>query len=280
MLQRAQISLNRIAYPNIDLKEFLALAHELDLRMVELRNDLPGGGIIDDMEPEEVLELAARFELSIVTINALQKFNLLDHLPAALRELEVLLDLAVAIRCPAIVLCPLNDSADTRDAQQRYEETVRCLQAFQPMFADTSLMGYVEPLGFSESSLSSLISAQTAIRESGASCYRIVYDTFHHFIGPESAEQLGTKLDIGLIGLIHASGVTADLPRSQYRDEHRGFITPEDRFENLEQIESLLKRGFSGTVSLEPFSTLVQKLSKVQFKTEMERSLDHLIGGL
>ena len=90
MLQPQQISLNRIAYPNIGLKDFLTLISELNLRNVELRNDLPGGQVTDGMEAQQVCELTEQYGISIITINALQRFNLTDNLPQALEELEKL----------------------------------------------------------------------------------------------------------------------------------------------------------------------------------------------
>ena len=276
MLRPTRVALNRIIYPNLDLQGFMALAAELGLSMVELRNDLPDRRIADGMEPQQVCELTHQYGTSIVSINALQKFNLLSHLPAAMEELKDLIELSSAIHCPAIVLCPLNDKHDKREPQQSFEETVRCLQAYQPMFADAGVRGYVEPLGFAESSLASLITAQAAIRESQASCYRLVYDTFHHAIGPDSLEQLGVELDIGIIGLIHASGVEADLPKERYRDKHRVLITEADRFQNLEQISFLLQRSYSGPVSLEPFAVEIQNLSRAQFIHVLSRCLDLL----
>ena len=276
MLSPTRIALNRIIYPSLDLQRFMALAAELGLSKVELRNDLPDKRITDGMEPRQVRELSHQFGTSIVSINALQKFNLLSHLPAAMEELKDLLALSSAIHCSAIVLCPLNDKDDRREPQQRFEETVRCLQAYQPLFADAGIMGYVEPLGFAESSLASLITAQAAIRESQASCYRLVYDTFHHAIGPDSPEQLGAELDFSMVGLIHASGVEADLPREQYRDKHRVLITEADRFQNLEQISFMLRRSFSGPVSLEPFAVEIQNLSRARFIHVLSRCLDLL----
>ena len=275
-MKPTRIALNRIIYPNLDLEGFVALTAELGLSMVELRNDLPSGQIIDGMEPEKVRELADQYGTSIVSINALQRFNLLSQLPAAMEELSELLELSAAIHCPAIVLCPLNDEEDTREPQQSFEETVRCLQACQPMFADAGVMGYIEPLGFTESSLASLITAQAAIRESQAPCYRLVYDTFHHAIGPDSIEKLETELNVELIGLVHASGVEGDLPRERYRDEHRVLITEADRFQNVEQISFLLSRGFAGPVSLEPFSAEIQNLPRAQFIQVLSRCLDLL----
>lgn len=278
MLRRSQISLNRIIYPHIDLISFFELISKLDINMIELRNDLPGSQIIDGMAPERICELTAHYGIKILTINALQKFNLLSHLPQANEELRSLLDLASAIHCPAIVLCPLNDPADTRDQRQRFGETVSCLQAYRQIFADAGIKGYLEPLGFAESSLSSLIAAQAVIWESGAQCYRIVYDTFHHYIGPDDADLLEAELDVNLIGLVHASGVESKLPKQRYRDEHRGLITEKDQIGNLGQIQFLRRRGFDGPVSLEPFASRVQTLPEHEFKTALSRCIDLLLG--
>ena len=279
MLQRSQISLNRIAYPDIGLEDFLKLASELNLSKVELRNDLPGGQVVDGMEAERVCELAERHGISIITINALQRFNLSSNLSQALEELEELLALAVSIRCPAIVLCPVNDNRDAREPRSRFEETVHCLQQYEPKFDEVGVTGYVEPLGFRESSLSSLITAQKAIEESGARCYRLLYDTFHSHIGPDSSAALEEELDVALIALVHASGVQVDLPRERYLDEHRGMVTQADRFETLRQIESLLRRGFVGPVSLEPFDREIQTLPNDRFQKEMRSCVECLLAG-
>ena len=53
MLKPTRVALNRIIYPNLDLQGFMALAAELGLSMVELRNDLPDRRIADGMEPQQ-----------------------------------------------------------------------------------------------------------------------------------------------------------------------------------------------------------------------------------
>ena len=277
MLQRSQISLNRIANPGIGLEALFKLASELKLSKVELRNDLPGGRITDGMEAEEVCALAEQHGISIITINALQRFNLAGDLSRALEELRDLLTRAVAVRCPAIVLCPVNDTRDARDPRSRFEETVHCLREYERLFDGAGVTGYVEPLGFRESSLSSLITAQAAIQESGAGCYRLLYDTFHSHIGPDSFQALEEQLDFGLIALIHASGVQVDLPRERYRDAHRGMVDQADRFQTLRQIEFLLKRGFTGPVSLEPFAREIQTLPHDRFKEQMRVCIEYLL---
>ena len=42
MIKRSRISLNRIIYPNLKLKDFFKFVKDLGLNKIELRNDLPG----------------------------------------------------------------------------------------------------------------------------------------------------------------------------------------------------------------------------------------------
>jgi len=51
MINRSKISLNRIIYPKLNLEDFFKLTKDLDLNKIELRNDLPGGKIIDSYTP-------------------------------------------------------------------------------------------------------------------------------------------------------------------------------------------------------------------------------------
>ena len=225
---------------------------------VELRNDLPGMGILDQHTPQQVREMLLRLSLKVLSINALQKFNLLTA--EKVEELKGLIRLAYSIGCSGLVLCPNNDPADSRSETQKFAETVKVLQTFGPLLADSGLLGLIEVLGFPSSSLSSLITAQDMIRASGSDSYRLVYDTFHHFLGPDSPESIKESIDISLIALVHASGVEAGLPADSFRDEHRVLVGPGDRMRSREQIHLLKGLGYQGPVSFEPFSPRVQNL--------------------
>ena len=273
MLDRSRIALNRIVYPFVGLDEFFAITAELSLGKVELRNDLPGGKIVDDLAPDQVKGLAAKHRIQILTINALQKFNLPSNLQKATRELQDLIALARAIGCRAIVLCPNNDTADHRTAEQSLRDTVAALKAFRLRFEESGTLGYVEPLGFPESSLKSLLAASQAIRESGSPSYRMVYDIFHHYLGPDTAEDIEQKLDVPLVGLVHASGVEARIGKETMKDGHRVLVTAGDRMGNVEQIARLLARGYAGDVSLEPFSEQVQRLERTAFLEAARKSI-------
>ncbi|MCX7030882.1 MAG: TIM barrel protein [Spirochaetes bacterium] len=276
MIDIRRFALNRITCPALSLEEFFLLAADLGLSKVELRNDLPGGRIVDDMKPAQAAALAEKHGVRVITINALQKFNLASVKARVSLELEELLDTASALRCPAIVLCPNNDMKDTRDAATRLSETAAALSDFGPSFARRGILGYVEPLGFAECSLPSLVAAVTAITRSGHSCYRTVYDTFHHYLGPDTENDIGTSYDVSHTGLIHASGVESPIAKMKYRDEHRVLPGPSDRTFCREQIARHVKKGYSGDISLEPFAPEVQKLPQAKLVDALRASLEYL----
>jgi len=274
MVENSKISLNRIICPSLELEDFFKLTAELGLQKVELRNDLPGRGIIDGKASPEANDLCRKYKISILTINALQKFNLAENRSKAADELEGLINLALAIDCPAIVLCPNNDTEDRRDPETIFKETVAALKFFAPLFEESGLRGFVEPLGFAESSISSLITAMKAIKESGSPNYRIVHDTFHHYLGPDNLDQLERDYDISYTGLVHMSGVESAIPRLKLRDEHRVMITAADSLKNLDQIAWLKKCGYRDDFSFEPFAREVQNLNTVELKHAVRRSID------
>ena len=81
MIKRSKFSLNKIIYPKLKLEDFFKFAKDLDLNKIELRNDLPGGKIIDGYTSGQLKKLSKKYGVEILTINALQKFNLAAILP-------------------------------------------------------------------------------------------------------------------------------------------------------------------------------------------------------
>jgi len=276
MLDRSKLGLNRIIHPALDLEGFFKLTADLGLGKVELRNDLPGGGIVDGQTPGKVKELARKYSLQIITINALQKFNLGAVLAEVSEELKELAELARAIGCAAIVLCPNNDLQDKRDEQQKYRETVAALKAFHPIFEQNGITGLVEPLGFAECSLRSVVTAMKAIQETGSGAYKIVHDTFHHALGPDSITTLENAYNVSYTGLIHVSGVESPIPTAQYRDAQRILLSPADRLKSREQIRLLQKLGYRGDISFEPFAKEIQDLKLEELKETIHRSIAYL----
>ena len=276
MIRRSTISLNRILFPTASLEEFFKLSAEMDLHKVELRNDLPGMGIIDPYSAKQVKGLSQKYDIKIRTINALQKFNLGAVLPEVWKELKELIRLCVTIECEAIVLVPNNDANDKRDSKVIMTETITALKAFGPLFEDNGIWGYVEPLGFEECSLRSKVNALRAIQESRCRNYKIVHDTFHHHLGPDTADTLKNNFDISSIGLVHVSGVESDMPANAYKDDHRILITDKDKLKNLEQLKLLIKLGYKGDISFEPFAKAVQALEIETLKAAVNESIDFI----
>lgn len=228
------------------------------------------------MTPAEAAALAGSRGIEVISINALQKFNLASMRANAAGDLERLLDIAAGVGCPAIVLCPNNDGTDARGQEQREAETIDALAAFGPLFTKRRVFGCVEPLGFSISSLASLVVAQRAIRASGCRCYRIVLDTFHHHIGPDDEATVGGAYDVATTGLVHVSGVEADIPAGEYRDEHRVLVGQADRLGSRQQIRRLEALGYTGDYSFEPFSPAVQRLARPELLAALKTSLAYL----
>jgi len=225
MINRSKISLNRIIYPKLKLEDFFKFTKDLKLNKIELRNDLPGGKIIDSYTPRQLKELSKKYGVEILTINALQKFNLGVILPETIKELKKLINLSLSIGCKAIVLCPNNDVNDKRGSEVIFEETLKALKSFGPLFQDSGMQGYLEPLGFEECSLRSIVTAMKAIKESGYPVYKTVHDTFHHHIGPDTFDTIENDYDISYTRLVHISGVECNIPVDEYRDNHRVLVT-------------------------------------------------------
>jgi 2-keto-myo-inositol isomerase len=275
MLDRNRFSVNRITCPSLGLEDFFRFTKDLGLSQVEIRNDLPGGAVIDGMPAATAAELARKHGISIITINALQKFNLKTAEAKNLADLDKLLDVAAALSCKAIVMCPNNDTNDHRDARAKVEETVSALKAYGPSFKKRGITGLVEPLGFPESSLSSIVVASEAIKKSGFDCYKIVYDTFHFYLGPDNENDIDAPI-VSRVGLIHVSGVEASMPKEKWRDGERVLVTDADKMASRDQIDQIVALGYQGAISFEPFSADVQKMSRDALAAALNKSIAFL----
>ena len=276
MIDKSRIGLNRMTYPGVDLEVFVSIAKELGIAGIELRNDLPDRDIIDELDPAAYLAIARNESIATFTINAIQKFNLGEQRKAVIEETKSLAKLGSKIDCPAVVLCPNNDAGDRRSKKEKYRETVDALKELRPIFDENGIEGYVEPLGFLESSLNSVLDALSAIEEAGGG-FRIVYDTFHHYLGPDTTLEITDHLDVSKIGIVHASGVDRSVTSKVLRDEHRGTITENDMIGNRTQIACLIDMGYDGPISLEPFSPRLAGLSRETLQHEIRTCLDLLV---
>jgi len=247
-------ALNHMTAPALPLEDFFALAASLGISAVEIRNDLAGNAIIDGTPANQVKALAEKHGLTIISINALQRFNEWNEDRA--REAEELISYAQDCGAKALVLVPVNDGSGQKDGECQ-ARLRQALTALKPMLEQAGIIGLVEPLGFEICSLRSKTEAAEGISAvGGEGRFKLVHDTFHHHLAGEE------KFHPEMTGLVHISGVAdPDVTVSEMRDPHRVLVDADDRLDNAGQIKTLRASGYAGPFSFEPFSPAVHQLS-------------------
>jgi 2-keto-myo-inositol isomerase len=253
----ARFALNHIVAPRLGLEAFFAMAATLGIDAVEIRNDLKGGAIADGTPASAVRSLVERHGVRLLSINALQRVN--DWNDARAVEARALAVYAEACGAEALVLCPVNDWQFRPGEPARLDGLRHALSELAPILRDRGIVGFVEPLGFTESSLRLKREAVDAIDAVGVGAtFRLVHDTFHHAIAGEQA------FFPARTGLVHVSGVEdPGLTLASMRDPHRVLVGPRDRLDNAGQLRRLLDGGYAGFVSFEPFAESVHALPGV-----------------
>lgn len=269
--------INRKIAPNLDLEQFFSLVKKCGLNKVELRNDMPSGKVTDNLSNDQLNALAEKYGIEIVTINALGMFNLLDDQAALLKNAEALLSQAQAIRSKALVLCPHCSAGDNRSEEQKKTDTLAALKLLAPLFRQYGVQGYVEPLGFGISSLRSSLLTQSLIRDSGAP-YKIVLDTFHHYLSDVTQPEFDAQVEIDGIGLVHLSGVEDPRAKSALSDEERIMLSDKDRLESNQQVQNLERLGYRGLYAFEPFSSQLGNWTPADIEREIRQSIALLQG--
>jgi 2-keto-myo-inositol isomerase len=268
MSKPLRFALNRMVAPRLSLPAFIELAVILKADAIEIRNDLKGVEIEDGTAPERVRELCAAKGISVLSINALYPFDVWNDE----RRAQALKLAAYACDCGAqgLVMCPLNDRADSRNEAERASGLRTALTELAPILRDHGLLGFIEPLGFEECSLRHKRTAVNAIKGiGGLDVYRLVHDTFHHHLAGEQ------EFFPELTGLVHISGVEdAEAPLASIRDGHRVLVGEGDILGNAMQIERLLASGYGGYLSFEPFADSVHGLADIE--QAIGASMNHL----
>lgn len=264
-----QIGLNRIIAPSLPLYDFFSLAQRCGCSVIELRNDGGTQHPFDGKKAEEVRDHLAKHQLKVATINALQRFN--EYSEAKNQELRTLLEYAKNLRADAIVLCPVNGIDANENRSLWLERTRYALSQYGPLFEEYGLYGYVEPLGFTASSLRSKAEAIEAIEGSGYErWYRLVHDTFHHHLANEK------QYFASVTGLVHLSSVAAGSLHREPTDADRILFLEDDLLGTREQAQALVNSGYRGTFSFEPFSPAVQNLDIESLEMEIQKSINQL----
>jgi 2-keto-myo-inositol isomerase len=266
-----KFSLNHMVAPRLGHEAFFDLTRKLGLDDVEIRNDLTGVALADGTPASNVGAAAKERSLNVLTINALQRFNLWDDARAA--EASAMVAQCAASGVQALVLCPVNDVSYTPSAADRREALVKALNGLKPMLTAVGIRGFVEPLGFAECSLRYKEEAIEAIEAvGGADVFRVVHDTFHHHVAGE------TKIFPKMTGLVHISGVTDPTATGTMRDPHRVLVGADDQIGNIEQLRALRAGGYEGAASFEPFAASVHATPDIE--AELRKSIAFVKTGL
>ncbi len=252
--QALSFALNHMVAPQLALADFFSLTRSLGLSRVEIRNDIAGKAILDGTPAETVRGLAAEHGITIISINALQKFN---HWSAErAKEAAALVEYCSSCGAEALVLVAANDGTRRGD-NERVANATEALKGLKPMLKSAGITGLVECLGFEACSLRRKSEAVAAIDAAdGRDVFRLTHDTFHHHLAGEAA------LFPEMTGLIHISGVDDPaLSVADMRDSHRVLVGPKDRLGNISQIKALRAAGYAGPLSFEPFAEELRTLA-------------------
>ena len=240
-----RFALNHMVAPQLGLTAFFVLAGSLGLKDVEIRNDITDKPIFDGTAASSVRAAADEAGVTIITINALQRFN--EWNATREKEAVALADYAKACGAKALVLVPTNDGSGRADGE-RQRNLRTALIALGPILSDRDISGLVEPLGFEACALRRKSEAAEAIADVGSG-FRIVHDTFHHHLAGEEV------MFPELTGLVHISGVDdPTLARADMRDAHRVLVGRLDRLGSIRQMQALRAAGYAGPFSFEPFA--------------------------
>lgn len=272
MSHTLSFALNHITAPRLTCRELIDLAQRQGCVGVELRNDLADKRLcerafFDGESPKAVGEFAKSRGIRLLGLSEVYAFNRWSE--EIRTKVERLIGEALASGAESISLIPSNDGRSEPD-EARIEALRDALSRILPMLAGADLIALVEPLGFKTSSLRHKREAIAAIEAvGGQSRYKLVHDTFHHYLAGE------TEFFPEWTGIVHISGVIdPQLTPADMRDEHRILVDGSDRLGNAGQIAKLAAAGYSGAYSYECFAPSVHQSST------LERDLAASLSGL
>ncbi len=237
-------ALNQILFPDAPFENFISFSKKLNVKAIEIRNDIKTN-LIEENDPIKIKNLCEENSIKILSINALQKFNIWNK--DREKELISLCKYADKANINSIVLVPLNDGSINS-----HEEQIQLLEHslinILKIFNDFKVFGLVEPLGFSHSSLRFKSLVVKLINDFQSNKLKILHDTFHHFLSGED------EFFPSLTGLVHISGVSNMFKNIKLDDDHRSIIDDNDILHNINQIKKICNSNYQGFFSMEPFS--------------------------
>ena len=107
-MKNISLALNQIILPEAPFSDFIYFVKKLDVDAIEIRNDIRTN-LIKENDPLQVKEECEKNFIKILSINALQKFNIWNS--DRKEELISLCKYAEKANINSIVLVPLNDGS-------------------------------------------------------------------------------------------------------------------------------------------------------------------------
>nr|CAD6630389.1 sugar epimerase [arsenite-oxidising bacterium NT-25] len=272
MSRSIPFALNHVTLPHLTCRQLIDLAAELNCVGVELRNDLADKRLsrrpfFDGEDPAAIGAHARDRGVRLLGLSEVYGFN--NWSPEVAGKVRTLVAQAERSGAESISLIPRND-APAHSPSERAGHLRTALAAILPMVAEAGIIALIEPLGFATSSLRSKREAVDAIEAVGGErSFRLIHDTFHHYIAGE------VDYFPGYTGIVHISGL-ADLDPAvdDMRDDHRILVDEHDRLKNAVQIEELIRIGYNRAFSVEAFSPQVHAFADPA--GHLAQSLDHI----
>ena len=259
-------ALNQKTTPKLSFAAFLDLAAELGCVGVEPRNDL-GPPVFDGIEPVRAGEMARERGLRFIGLSEIYPFN--DWNENRRAAVACLIETAQAAGAETVSLIPRVDGRKD-DGAERAKTLRAVLAEILPMLNGTGVVGLVEPIGFSTSSIKFQREATQAIESLGADDrLGIVHDTFQHALAGDP------DIVVRHIRLVHISGVASGSGiLTDALDAERLLVDESDRTDTSGQVKTLLEAGYTGPFSYECTSPLVQDIGDP--KARIDASITYL----
>ena len=266
---KLKFAVNHRSCPQLSPLELIDLAVELGISAIELRTDIKENSITDMAIAKSVAKYALKKNIKILTINALYPFNIWNK--ELEDQAEKLADLCQAASARGLVCCPLVSDTTKFTEDEQIQKATEALKKISPILKSRGLVGHVEALGFSKSSLRKKKLALEAIDSLGMNnVFDLLHDNFHHAAANE------TEYHAKRTGFVHIYSVfDQSLDMEDLQDSHRFFVQDKDITFCIQQIQELIKRGYNGYFSLEPFADEIWGYSNPL--TEIRASMDYII---
>lgn len=277
-INKSRMGLNRKIMPKQSIESFFKLSNSMGINKVELRNDLRDDSsteaIIDNLSTDEINQLRDKYNIDVITINAIQFFNNPTKVKDNLKQLEELCKISNEIGNESIIFVPEVNREDTRSEAEKLSDGSSALKEYAEILDKYNITGLVEPLGFEASTLRYPWQAAQIIEDANvSSSFKITIDTFHFYLAHLTEVEFKEKMDIEQVGLVHLSGVEPINELRELTDNDRVLVTDNDIMQNLEQIELFEKMGYKGDYSFEPFAPEFGLNSDEEIELLLEKTL-------